>query len=323
MEAERRSGNGPLTLNTAAGRYWTEVGERHADSVATYRDIKRIVNFLGPNKRLDEITDGDVAALVTARLKETVKRGGKTVPLAPATVNRTTLVPLKAIFMRAKRTWRYAFPGEPIWRDHWLAQPEERVRELDAHEADALDGAVRDDYALWFQFARLTGLRRNETLITWAGVNRAAGIITGIGKRGRKVTTPITSDVATILDACEGHHDAYVFTFVCQRTRGGQVKGHHYPITPAGAKTHWRRLRARSGVKDFRFHDIRHDVATKLLRATGNLKIVQRALNHANIATTTKYAHVQTDEVAAALEAVARSRKQSHEKPHGTPPKSL
>ncbi len=68
-------------------------------------------------------------------------------------------------------------------------------------------------------------------------------------------------------------------------------------------------------MKDFRFHDIRHDVATKLLRETGNLKIVQKALNHADIATTTKYAHVQTAEVAAALEAVA-TRAKSHEKSH-------
>jgi site-specific recombinase XerD len=52
-------------------------------------------------------------------------------------------------------------------------------------------------------------------------------------------------------------------------------------------------------------------VATKLLRETGNLKIVQRALNHANITTAAKYAHVQTDEVAAALERVAMSRKTS------------
>ena len=48
-----------------------------------------------------------------------------------------------------------------------------------------------------------------------------------------------------------------------------------------------------------RFHDFRHDFGTKLLRATGNLKLVQRALNHANIKTTTRYAHVLDDQVAA------------------------
>ena len=44
---------------------------------------------------------------------------------------------------------------------------------------------------------------------------------------------------------------------------------------------------------------------TKLLRETGNLKLVQRALNHADLKTTTRYAHVLDDEVAEALERVA------------------
>jgi integrase len=106
-------------------------------------------------------------------------------------------------------------------------------------------------------------------------VNRDAGIITRIGKGDRKVVTPITEDVAAILDSCEGHRPENVFTYV--RRQPGEGRGQRFPITPAGAKTHWRRLRARSGVKNFRFHDIRHDVATKLLRQTGNLKIVQKA----------------------------------------------
>jgi site-specific recombinase XerD len=64
-------------------------------------------------------------------------------------------------------------------------------------------------------------------------------------------------------------------------------------------------------VSDFRFHDYRHDFATKLLRETHNLKLVQKALNHADIKTTTKYAHVLDDEVAAGMDAVQKSRKKS------------
>jgi hypothetical protein len=143
----KRTGNGPLLLRHAAGRYWQEVGERHVNSAATHRDLQRLVDFFGPDRRLDSIGDGDVSALMTARRKTMVKRGGKVAPVGPATINRTTIVPLKALFARAKRTWRYSFPLEPVWRDHWQKQPEERVRELDAHEAEALDGAVRDDYA--------------------------------------------------------------------------------------------------------------------------------------------------------------------------------
>jgi hypothetical protein len=71
-----------------------------------------------------------------------------------------------------------------------------------------------------------------------------------------------------------------------------------------------------AGVKDFRFHDFRHDLATKLLRATGHLKTVQKALSHADIKTTTRYAHVLDEEVAAAMESLQtlhRSPEQSPE----------
>jgi len=67
-------------------------------------------------------------------------------------------------------------------------------------------------------------------------------------------------------------------------------------------------------VTGFRFHDFRHDFGTKLLRATGNLKLVQKALNHANLKTTSRYAHVLDCEVAAAMERLAESRKKSRTK---------
>ena len=46
----------------------------------------------------------------------------------------------------------------------------------------------------------------------------------------------------------------------------------------------------------------------RLLRETGNLKLVQRALNHADIKTTARYAHVLDEEVAEAIERIAKSR---------------
>jgi site-specific recombinase XerD len=68
-------------------------------------------------------------------------------------------------------------------------------------------------------------------------------------------------------------------------------------------------------VVDFRFHDYRHNLSTKVLRKTGNLKLVQKMLNHASIRTTTKYAHVLPDEVSASMESVAQDwRQKSDEK---------
>jgi len=190
------------------------------------------------------------------------------------------------------------------------------VRELHASEAEALDGALRQDFEPWFKFASATGLRLAETLITWDCVNWEARAIVTTGKGSRHVSTPITDAVAAILEPLRGHHPEAVFTYVCRRPKAGHRKGERLPLTYAGAKSEWQAMRKRAGVKGFRFHDVRHDFATKLLRRTGNLKLVSRALNHTDVKTTARYAHVVDAELADALQDLSLSRQKSHEKPH-------
>ena len=196
-----------------------------------------------------------------------------------------------------------------MWKDHWLREPQERVRELVGDEAARLSEATRDDYMPFFSFAHATGLRLNECLLRWSEVDWSARRVVKIGKGGKRVTAPITSEVRAILWPLRGHHSEFVFTFVAARTLKGRglIKRERYPITYQGAKTAWRRLRAEAGVLGFRFHDDRHNLGTKLLRETGNLKLVQRALNHADLKTTSRYTHVLDSDVAEALERFAKS----------------
>nr|WP_234890095.1 site-specific integrase [Sinorhizobium medicae] len=239
--------------------------------------------------------------------------------VSAATVNRSTTLVLKKIFTRAKRTWKYDFPIEPSWRDHWLQEPKERVRELKATEGAAIELATRSDYQPIFDFVRATGLRLEECILRWSEVDWQTGWITKTGKGGRMVKTAITSTVRDILLPLRGHHPEFVFTYQAARTRTGKASykgdgegrktGDRYPITYSGLKTQWKRIRAKAKVEDFRFHDFRHDLATKLLRKTGNLKTVQKALSHADIKTTTRYAHVLDEEVAEALESLSRSKR--------------
>ena len=89
------------------------------------------------------------------------------------------------------------------------------------------------------------------------------------------------------------------------------TSGQRYPLTVHNVNFEWKKVRKKAGVTGFRFHDFRHNLATKVLRETGNLKLVQRLLNHSDIATTTRYAHVLDGEVADALERVTKSPKKS------------
>jgi integrase len=295
-----------LRLDDIAGRYWQEIGQHHVGAANTERQIGYLIEFFGRDKLITEIAGDDVAKLVAWRRGYRTRSG---ILISSFTVNDTT-EQLKKLFTRAK-AWGVHFDREPAWRDHWLKEPQERVRELRDDEAERLTGAMREDYAPFFAFAHASGLRLKECLLRWSEVDWSARQITKTGKGGKLVTVPITSAIRDILWPLQGHHAEHVFTYQAQRTRDGRVKGERHPLTYSGVKIAWRRLRKRAGVSGFRFHDFRHDFGTKLLRETGNLKLVQRALNHADLKTTSRYAHVLDEEVAEAMERVTLSRNKS------------
>jgi integrase len=141
-------------------------------------------------------------------------------------------------------------------------------------------------------------------------VNFATRQVVRLGKGGRRVVFPITETIREILFPLQGQHPEFVFTYVAVHgnRRLGRVRGQRYPLTIPGAKSAWQSMRTKAGVKDFRFHDYRHDFGTKLLRETGNLKLVQKALNHRDIKSTLRYAHVLDTDVADAVEAIAKAR---------------
>jgi integrase len=295
-----------LKLDDVAGRYWTEHAQHLAGATNTWRNLGLVLDFLGKDGLITDITDDDVAKLVAWRRGHKYNRGY----ISPFTVN-DTVATLRALFARCK-LWGVRFVHEPKWSKHLLPVPVERVRELSDDEADRLDAAMRDDYRAFFEFERASGLRLRECFLRWDEVDWSARQIVKLGKGGRRVTVPITPSIREILWPLRGHHPEFVFTYVCQRRgagpHAGRIKGQRYPLTYHGVQSYWERLRKLAGVTGFRLHDYRHDFGTKLLRETGNLKLVQKALNHRNIQSTLRYAHVLDHEVADAIERVAQSR---------------
>jgi integrase len=297
-----------LRLDDVAERYWNEVGQHHAGADNTEHRLALLIEHFGKDKLLTDITDENVTRLVAWRRGHRSKSSATTL-ISPHTVNHTT-EQLRKLFTRAK-LWGVRFEREPRWVKHLLPVPVERVRELSDDEADRLEIAVREDLAPFFAFAPASGLRLKECLLRWSEVNFGTGQIVKLGKGGKRVTVAITPTIREIIWPLQGHHPEFVFTYVARRTLDGRVRGSRYPLTYYEVQRYWRLLRRKAGVTGFRFHDYRHDLGTKVLRLTGNLKLAQRVLNHADIKSTLRYAHVLDSEVADALERVAKSRTKS------------
>lgn len=309
-----------------AMRYFDEVGQHLAGddgSKNCERDLKRLHDYFGASRTLTSITNDDIAKLVSWRRGQQQSRlkkiKGKIVqnPKAPlvsaATVNRSTTEVLKKLFIRARDTWSVKFDRWPNWKEHMLKENGERVRELYEGEGEAVMDAVRDDYAPMIEYSHATGVRQKEAWsLEWDQVNFGTKLITMRGKGDRLITKTINDEVRSILWPLVGHHPARVFTYVAKVTRDGRVKGKRYPLTKSGVRTIWRRTRTKAGLDGgklpLRFHDLRHDFGTKLLRETGNLKLVQKAMGHAKIETTMRYAHVLDTEVASAVASQAKNR---------------
>lgn len=295
VKALRFDAGKPLTVKAAFARYWNEVGSLHANSDDTLRALDWLERQLGGTTMLADICDATVARAIARRRGEGV---------GPATVNRSVTQPLRAVVKRARRTWKQAVQ-EIEWKDHWLKEPQERIREASPAEEERLMAAIRGDYAPALRFAVLTGCRRAEIVgLRWADVDFFNREFSVRGKRGRVRAIPMTEAVHALLWELRHHHADAVFTYLVRRPRPGVVKGTRQPISMEGFKTEWRRTLSRARVENYRFHDNRHTAATRLVRATGNLKMAQQLLGHTEIATTARYAHVTKDDLRAGLEAV-------------------
>jgi site-specific recombinase XerD len=66
----------------------------------------------------------------------------------------------------------------------------------------------------------------------------------------------------------------------------------------------WDAARKRAGLPDLRVHDLRHSFASFLVNAGRSLYEVQELLGHADIRTTSRYAHLSRERLFEAVESV-------------------
>lgn len=284
----------PMTFRAAAAQYWNEVGTHHRNHVDTLRSLEWMQDHIGAGTMISTITDATVARAVAKRRGEGV---------SAATVNRSVNEVLRALLRRARRTWKQTVQ-DIEWKDHFLKEPQERVREATADEEAALMAAIRGDYAPALRFALLSGCRRAEIVgLQWKDVDFFNKEFRVTGKGDKTRTVPMTGAIYALLWDLKDHHKTAVFTYLVKRPREDATKGQRAPITMEGFKTEWRRTKGRADVKDYRFHDNRHTAATRLVRVTGNLKAAQKLLGHSELATTSRYSHLTKDDLRAAMEA--------------------
>ena len=59
----------------------------------------------------------------------------------------------------------------------------------------------------------------------------------------------------------------------------------------------WETIRARAGLRDVCFHDIRHTYASRALALGESLTMIGKLLGHTQVQTTARYAHLARDSI--------------------------
>jgi integrase len=222
--------------------------------------LRKLIDALGPDTPLARITRKDIDTWLSS--------------LAVANTSKNVyLRHLRAAFNQAA-VWGYLkeSPLKGVKEQRELAAP---LRFLTQEEIARLLAAEPDPrFKLLWQFYLLTGVRRGEALQVQAkDIDWPRRLITVRDtKHKRPVYIRITPALEPILAALPQVGRLFPW--------GADFVSHHFHATAA-----------RAGL-DFRLHDLRHTFASFLVMSGVDLFTVQKLLNHSEIKTTQRYAHL-------------------------------
>ena len=139
-----------------------------------------------------------------------------------------------------------------------------------------------------------TGMRRGELFnLKWHHVNFTGRILTVVGetaKTGKTRHIPLNEEAFAVLQGCYEQRKESDLVFPNQNG----VQLHTIYAT-------WMHLMKEAQITNFRFHDCRHDFASKLVMAGVDLNTVRELLGHSNIKMTLRYAHLAPQKLASAV----------------------
>jgi integrase len=295
---------------------WAEANIRTA--AATVARLKAgFPEFL--DKKLDELTPWLIEKWRAARIKGGAKpvtanrdlddlKSSLTKAVAWDVIEVNPIASVKRSKTDGSRSARFLSVDEEARLRHALDEREERIRRERA-SANAwrderqyellpdLRAVAFADYLKPLVLVSLhTGMRRGELFaLTWQSVDLAAARITVHGATAKSGTTrhlPLNSEA---LAALRGWHDqaAHKTGLVFVGKDGAAFNN---------VRRSWEGALRAAGITRFRWHDLRHTFASKLVMAGIDLNTVRELLGHSDYKMTQRYAHLAPEHKAAAVE---------------------
>jgi integrase len=249
--------------------------------------INHFTAFVG-TKALHEITPHDIERYKSERLKSkkgSYKKGKsdeeKPRSISVSTVNRE-LSWLRSVFNRAIDWGK--LEHNPLKKVKFFKENNQRVRYLEREELESLLQNSSSRLKSVITFAINTGLRKSEIQnLKWSDVNFHEGYIGVHGtKNGESRYCPMNQDARNALLLFRKHPKSpYIFC-----GKDGE---------PYNFRKSFETALGKSGILNFRFHDLRHTFASYLAQRGVDLNTIRELLGHKSLDMTLRYSHLSKD----------------------------
>lgn len=268
---------------TELSEHYLKWAEPQKAFVTKARKIRQLIDEFG-DYQLRQFNTMLVEGFQTKRLK-----GNK-----PATVNRL-LATLKHMFTKAEE-WEMVEDEirKKVRRVKLSKENNRRLRYLSEEESRELVSACADHLSPIVATALNTGMRKEEILsLRWEeNIDMRHGfILLSDTKNGERREIPINQALRKVLSGLTRRLDVpYVFYDPKTGKRYANVKRSFYSAC------------RKSGIKDFRFHDLRHTFASQLIMAGVDITTVKELMGHKTLTMTLRYAHLAPAHKVSAVE---------------------
>jgi len=248
--------------------------------------LRKFIELFG-NVQLHEISPFEIEKFKLTKLSD---------DLSKSTVNRYLTI-LKRMFNVAI-DWGYA-KENPVKRVKFYTEKDNlKERILTEKEEDRLLEASSEHLRPILIVALNTGMRRGEILnLKWENIDfQAKEILVENTKSGRPRTIDINSHLLNELVKLKNEAQDSQNVFLNPKTGEPYKK----------LQTSFNGTRRRAGIKNLRFHDLRHTFASRLVERGVDLIRVKELLGHSSVKITERYTHSNQEGRKKAVELLCR-----------------
>lgn len=226
---------------------------------------------------------------ITGNLIEEIAIAKENEGVQPSSINRMLEV-LRSILRKAHRDWEWLDKMPRVRMRH---EDNHRIRWLSHSEAQRLIDELPEHLADMATFTLATGLRAsNVTGLQWKNIDLKKGhmwINPDEAKTGKAIAVPLNQVALAILNKNKHRHTTNVFTY------------NQNPIKQCNTKA-WRNALTRAGIKNFRWHDLRHTWASWHVQNGTSLQELQLLGGWSSFEMVLRYAHLSSEHLRSAAD---------------------